>query len=284
MLLVPPRSIEAADAGTVPGAFTLTIGGTVARWVAPPATSATTVTSSNNAAGQTKTAVATDDIGDERDYMLGPGTIAASLLVDAERRLRLAVTAAPKDPLIHARLGRFFLAQVNGAKDHGTKYAAASSALLELERARALLNNEEDKLKLMAALVRTSAIVDRQDKARDYAVEWMKKVPVGRWDYANAQHYGHTALGLIAVKAKDLKAAKDQLAMSADHSGSPQLNAYGPCMDLAAALMNQGQKDAVADYLEACGRFWKAGDKQLATWNQALDAGLRPDFTGHFAF
>lgn len=286
MLAAPPRPTIAAEARPdIISASLFNISGVKAGWVANAGSASVTADSvSEHPSLPTKSDVATDDFGEARDYLLDPAPVSDSVFAAAEKTLRLKVTAAPKSAMAHARLGRLHLTRVPGMKDHGAKYAAASQALLELERARALLTTDADKLQLMAALVRSSCIVERYDKTRDYADEWMKKTPVASPEYGNAQHIGHTALGLIALKTRDLKGAKDHLAMSADHSGSPQLKAFGPCMDLAAALMDQGQKDAVADYLEACGRFWTMGAKQLAEWNAVLDAGNRPDFSGHFSF
>jgi len=275
----------AAARPEVGGQFTLTISGIKADWVKQAESGSVfgdVITQPPMLA--TKGSVAAGEIGDVMDYAMEPTITSSSVLSDTEQSLRLRVKAGPKDPMAHARLARFFLRQIVGAKDHGAKYAAASQAFLELERTRALLQKDADKLQLMAPLVRTSYVIDRYDKTNEYAEEWMKKTPVASPEYGNAQHLGHTALGLIARSARDLQGAKDHLAMSADHSGSPQLTAFGPCMDLAAALMDQGQKDAVSDYLEACGKFWKAGDAKLAEWNKVLDAGNRPDFSGHFSF
>ncbi len=201
----------------------------------------------------------------------------------SEKLFKQAIATEPKRAELHAQLGRFYLLQAR-TKDAGAKYAAASSALQELERALALTPDEDRKLLLMDRLVQSSFMIQRFDKTTDYAIRWMKNVPVGRWDYANAQHYAHTALGLIALQNKDVKGARDHLAMSADHAGSPQLNSFGPCMDLAAALRDRGQQDAVLDYLEACGKFWKMGGAKLAEWTKAVEAGTPPDFSGHLSF
>ncbi|MEK7767267.1 MAG: hypothetical protein AAB368_13640, partial [bacterium] len=106
----------------------------------------------------------------------------------SEKLLKQGMGAEPKNPAWHERLGQLYLRQTLVAEDAGAKYASASKALQELERASALMPTEDERLQIMGEDVKSSYMVDRTDKTTDYATRWLKEVPVGRWDYANAQH------------------------------------------------------------------------------------------------
>ena len=72
--------------------------------------------------------------------------------------------------------------------------------------------------------------------------------------------------------------AKKRLLASDDSKGSPQMNSFGPNMQLAKALLEKGERDAVLEYFQRCGRFWKMGQDQLAAWTAAVKKGEIPDF------
>lgn len=98
------------------------------------------------------------------------------------------------------------------------------------------------------------------------------------WNYGNALHFGHTALGLCALHNGQADEALTRLQQAGETPGSPQLNSFGPSMQLAKALARQGEFSAVLTYLEQCRVFWKSGDVWLALWKKKLLAGDVPNF------
>jgi hypothetical protein len=49
-------------------------------------------------------------------------------------------------------------------------------------------------------------------------------------------------------------------------------------MELAKALIEAGERDAVLDYLEMAGKFWKPGARDLARWTADIKGGMTPEF------
>lgn len=101
------------------------------------------------------------------------------------------------------------------------------------------------------------------------------------WNYGNALHLGHTVLGLLAHRKSDLSRAIAELHASACPQGSPQLNSFGPTMQLAKTLLQDGQVAPVLEYIERCRVFWKTGEGWLNIWEQKIRAGQVPNFFQH---
>jgi tetratricopeptide (TPR) repeat protein len=98
------------------------------------------------------------------------------------------------------------------------------------------------------------------------------------WNYGNAINAGHTVLGLCALHNGQTDAAVARLHQAGGTPGSPQLNSFGPSMQLAKALAIQGEFDAALTYLEQCRVFWKLGEVWLDIWKKKLQAGIVPNF------
>jgi tetratricopeptide (TPR) repeat protein len=101
------------------------------------------------------------------------------------------------------------------------------------------------------------------------------------WNYGNAVHLGHTVLGLLALRQKDEVLATEELRRAGDTPGSPQLNSFGPTMQLAKELLKCGHSDAVLAYLQQCRKFWKMGETWLGLWERKIRAGLVPNCFQH---
>ncbi|MGC5804664.1 hypothetical protein SNK19_14200 [Ralstonia pseudosolanacearum] len=101
------------------------------------------------------------------------------------------------------------------------------------------------------------------------------------WNYGNALHLGHTVLGLLALSEGDVSRAIVELHASACTEGSPQLNSFGPTMQLAKALLREGQGVPVFEYLERCRVFWEMGGAWLDSWERKIQAGQVPNFFQH---
>jgi hypothetical protein len=98
------------------------------------------------------------------------------------------------------------------------------------------------------------------------------------WNYGNAIHFAHTALGLLELRQTNLPGAVEHLRLSGDTPGSPQLDSFGPSMRLARDLLRRGQAEAVLAYLRQCRRFWKMGEVWLNMWERKVERGAVPTF------
>lgn len=120
-------------------------------------------------------------------------------------------------------------------------------------------------------------------EARAYAETALALAPQfeGTWNYGNAVHLGHTVLGLLALNEGNDSLACSELYESGSTPGSPQLNTFGPTMQLAKALLRKGHVVPVLEYLTQCRAFWEMGGKWLDLWEQKVKAGLVPNFFQH---
>lgn len=98
------------------------------------------------------------------------------------------------------------------------------------------------------------------------------------WNYGNAIQDSNQVLGRIALANGDVVEAKRRLLASADSKGSPQMNSFGPNMQLAKALLEKGEADVVLEYFDRCDAFWTLGKRDLAKWTKAVRSGKNPDF------
>lgn len=120
-------------------------------------------------------------------------------------------------------------------------------------------------------------------EARAFAERGLALAPLfhENWNYGNAIHIGHTVLGLIALNDSDEITAIVELAASGNTPGSPQLNSFGPTMQLAKALLRAGHVEPVLEYLEQCRAFWEMGGIWLSLWKRKVREGSVPNFFQH---
>jgi hypothetical protein len=95
-------------------------------------------------------------------------------------------------------------------------------------------------------------------------------------DHANRKHWGHTALGVVALRNGDVVAAREHLLHSAAVVGEPRLSSYGSSFLLARELCARGEWQPVSDYLQACAAFWQT--ELLAHWQEKLQRQELPEF------
>ncbi len=109
------------------------------------------------------------------------------------------------------------------------------------------------------------------------------------WNYGNIIHDANEILGRLALREGKVAEAKRHLLKAGQTPGSPQLNSYGPSMDLARELLEQGERNAVIEYLDLIGKFWgqrygyKANERfsrekraLLQQWKTDIRAGKIP--------
>jgi tetratricopeptide (TPR) repeat protein len=170
----------------------------------------------------------------------------------------------PHNPDWLSTLGHFFSRCPEGAE----------FALVAYERALALQQPREAYTVNEAANLAFK--LQRFEQARELALELLEFARTGDlgWMLGNAQYDGHRILGLIALAQGDLAAAERELLESGHTVGSPQLNSFGPELDLANALLQRGRTEVVIEFLWLCERFWKP--ERLLKFIAAIHAGERP--------
>lgn len=97
------------------------------------------------------------------------------------------------------------------------------------------------------------------------------------WNYGNAIHDANRFLGLVSVKHGDVELASQYLLKAGKSTGSPQLDTFGPELDLANELLKQGAVEPVKEYLRDIKRFWRLDQGQVAKWLASIDKGERPE-------
>jgi outer membrane lipoprotein-sorting protein len=154
-------------------------------------------------------------------------------------------------------------------------------ALADLEQDRGT-GGEIEHLYALPQLAKAAFKADDLDKAALYAKEALHSASGS--DAGDAVHDGNMVLGLISLRNGDVMEAKHYLSESAKTTGSPVLGSFGPNMLLAKGLLENGERDAVLEYLESCRAFWKMGEKQLDAWIATLRGGGMPSFAANLVY
>lgn len=105
----------------------------------------------------------------------------------------------------------------------------------------------------------------------------LAKVYRCNWNYGNAIHDSNRFLGLLSLKSGELDNAADYLLRSGKTTGSPQLNSFGPTLDLANELLKQGKREAVTAYLGDIQSFWKMNGGLVEEWLAEIKNGETPE-------
>ena len=115
-------------------------------------------------------------------------------------------------------------------------------------------------------------------KVKELAKENLGLAAVYRcnWNFGNAIHDTNRVLGLVSLKSGDIDAAADYLLKAGKSTGSPQLDTFGPELDLANELLQLGKVDAVKTYLKDIKSFWEMNNGQVDTWLAEIEKGGKP--------
>ena len=195
----------------------------------------------------------------------------------AAQLLERAVKLEPKNGEWPGRLGDLHSRTLIGLEGADERRTTAARALEHYERALALSSSNEDRSRYLGDAAEVAFIAGAIDKARTHANELLATAVQGRWDHGNALHKGNSVLGRIALREGNVEAARRHLLASATE-GSPQLDSFGPDMDLAKELLEKGERDAVLAYFDLCEKFWELGKERLADWRALVKDGRVPDF------
>ena len=135
--------------------------------------------------------------------------------------------------------------------------------------------SEEERFYALPNAALWGARLGSNPEAASYAKELLALAPLYRqnWNYGNAIHKGHLALGLIALANRDLTSAKAELLEAGRTPGSPQLNSFGPNMLLAQGLLEAGEGGTVLEYFKLCTVFWKMDFRKTDQWSNQIQSG-----------
>jgi hypothetical protein len=116
-------------------------------------------------------------------------------------------------------------------------------------------------------------------KVKELAKENLELASVYRcnWNYGNAVHDTNRMLGLVSLKSGEVDAAADYLLKAGKSTGSPQLDTFGPELDLANELLKRGKVDAVKTYLTDIKSFWEMNRGQIDAWLFEIEKGGKPE-------
>jgi len=186
----------------------------------------------------------------------------------------------PRNPEWHDRLGHLYHLQSGGGPSRKRNKPAALRALEQWGKAIALLRTDSVRFYMLTQMASIAVDAGRPRMAVHYAKELLRRATKFRadWNYGNAVHHAHSALGRVALRAKRIGEAKRHLIASAKTKGSPQLNSFGPNQDLAAELLERGETKTVIRYLELCRKFWKMGQPQINAWTKSIRETGKTDF------
>lgn len=164
-----------------------------------------------------------------------------------------------------------------------------TSVALSLDRAEAELTaakNEYDRWLALGDLAVFSVDTGKLNESEKYATELLKLSAKYQkdWNYGNAIHKGHIALGRIELRKNNLNGAAGHLIEAGKTPGSPQLDSFGPNMILAKELLEKGEREKVLEYLDLCGKFWKMHGTDLRQWKAAIKAGGMPSFGANLVY
>ncbi len=93
------------------------------------------------------------------------------------------------------------------------------------------------------------------------------------WNYGNAVHDANAALGLVALREGKPNTAAEYLLMAGHSPGSPQMDTFGPDLQLADALLANGDREVVIEYLNLIGRFWSPEAQSIPTVLEKIEGG-----------
>ena len=164
-------------------------------------------------------------------------------------------------------------------KLHEAQILLALEAVKELENAE----NEEKEFYALSRATFAYVVVDKKMEAKKAAERFLELAESfeDSWNYGNAIHNANLVLGIYAFDAGDIDAAKGYLEKAGNSPGSPQLDSFGPNMQLAKRLLNVGEYETVLNYFNLCEKFWKSGSEWLLIWREKVSNHEVPNFYMH---
>ena len=97
------------------------------------------------------------------------------------------------------------------------------------------------------------------------------------WNYGNAIHDANRILGLMSLNEGNIEEAAAFLLKSSESRGSPQLDTFGPELDLANLLLKEGKTVEVKTYLTNIKKFWEMDNGVVTEWLDQIELGQSPE-------
>lgn len=202
----------------------------------------------------------------------------------AESCLKKCIEVTPTQPEWHKKLAHFYALHADGGSPEAL--VRTTKALAEIETVMAMIKYPEERSDLLEDAAQYAYNASEYGKAKTYATELLGGVGVwNRSDNGNAIHYGNIVLGRLALRGGDVASAKRHLIEAGKTPGSPDLDSFGPSMDLAKELLEKGERSVVLEYLDLCNKFWDAscqdtneGEKSIPSWKRIIAEGGIPEF------
>src|SRR5262245_25686560 len=110
----------------------------------------------------------------------------------------------------------------------------------------------------------------------------LAKIHLAGKDHTAPQR-ANTILGRVALRSGDLSSAKRYLLDSSGAEAGKDVLLAGPTMVLAKELLEQGEKEAVIQYLQNCLKIWPRGQNALEIWINDIQNDKIPKF-GNLGF
>jgi tetratricopeptide (TPR) repeat protein len=231
----------------------------------------------------------------------------------ADRLLLPAIELEPNNPDSSHRLAHLYQRRSRSAVDEESRLLArqalskfrqvlsieerqsvdnlqTSVGCSESERVKqAAISKTHTRLRPLKDLARAAYDAGECDAAEAYANEALalsadEILPPFLRNDGEVTHHCHLVLGRLALRRGDVALAGRHLLEAGKTKGSPALMSFGPNMLLAQELLEVGERDAVLEYFELCGKFWKSGKDQLEIWTREVREGRTPFFDANLRY
>ena len=200
----------------------------------------------------------------------------------SEELLLKGQTLDAKDPKWPASLGQLYSLGLMSLPAGPVRTATADKAFRRFRVAYDLSKGEEQD-SLLASLAKTALAAGLNDDAKTFAAKMLDDDTAG-WNRGNQIHHGNLILGQIALADGNVEEAKSRLLLAGKTPGSPQLNSFGPNMQLAKELLERNETAVVLEYFELCKKFWKSPHQKLDDWTKDVKANRIPQFGANLAY
>jgi len=143
-----------------------------------------------------------------------------------------------------------------------------------------LAKNEMERFYALNRAAKNAMKAGKTNEAKELAEELLRIAIEKKndWNYGNAIQDSNHVLGRIALLKGDVAEAKSRLLASSESKGSPQMNSFGPNMQLAKELLEKGEKEVVLEYFTRCRGFWAMGADKLTSWTEQVKKDQTPKF------
>ncbi|MDF1754713.1 MAG: hypothetical protein P1U89_18150 [Verrucomicrobiales bacterium] len=175
-------------------------------------------------------------------------------LPEAEGLLRKCCELESESPTYFLKLGEYYSLSPNGIEDCERKSLEAFETAYHL-------SDDDSGFYQLQSLSQAAFSMGDLKKAAKYAKQLLKGAESRQedWNYWNAIHWGNIILGRVSFQKGEVSKAAQHLVTSVKESkGSPQLNSFGPDIDLLQELIDLKQFDAGLAYLAECRKFWSS--------------------------